>query len=178
MLITAWGNAGLIFTVGPPSSCGVSFVIACRTVSLWRWLCAISNSGLQVCYFQQCQCLSFTGLPPSVAFVMCVLLLLFAGGVEVSSPFQNRQLPIFCHPPFWFLPGTGPDQTTQGDQEGSVCVRAGVAVCVIAWRMPPKMKCTSSLLSNCCICCQAVGSKKICYKWSMIVIFFIVNTSS
>lgn len=130
MLITAWGNAGLIFTVGPPSSCGVSFVIACRTVSLWRWLCAISNSGLQVCHFQQCQCLSFTGLPPSVAFVMCVLLLLFAGGVEVSSPFQNRQLPIFCHPPFWFLPGTGPDQTTQGDQESSVCVCVRVWPCV------------------------------------------------
>ena len=57
----------------------------------------------------------------AMCLCVCVCVCCSLGGAEVSSPFQNRQLPIFCHPPLGFLPGTGPDQTTQGEKR-ALCV--------------------------------------------------------
>ena len=93
---------------------------------------------------------------------MCVCCSL--GGAEVSSPFQNRQLPIFCHPPLGFLPGTGPDQTTQGEKR-ALCVCLCVCVCLVCNAQtihPPFTVKMHQQLNNGDNCCQAVGNKTIC----------------
>ena len=96
------------------------------------------------------------------------------GGAEVSSPFQNRQLPIFCHPPLGFLPGTGPDQTTQGEKR-AVCLCVWVCVCAVCNAQTIHLPFTVKMqqqLNNGDNCCQAVGNKPICYKQCMIFFSF------
>ncbi len=83
-----------------------------------------------------------------------------SGGAKVSSPLQNRQLPIFCHPPFWFLPRTGPDQTTQGNKKAvcvCVCLRVSACVCVCL--------CVSACVCVClCVCVYACICVRDCLE--------------